>query len=815
MSFSAGTSHLSERAPLTGVRVLDVSAGESARVGRLCADLGADVVKVDTPALLESRDRAPLVEGVAVGPLLHDANKRTVTLDPAEPADRQRFAVLAESADIVIDSGNPGESAAFGITAAQLADRHGHLVVLAITDFGSDGPMASWRASDPVLYALSSVLSRSGPPGAAPVLPPDGIASATAAAQAAWAVLVAYYHRLRTGTGDFIDFSRYEAVLQALDPPFGAQGQAAAARGIQSAHRGRPKRQDSYPIFRCRDGFVRICLLAPRQWRAMRAWLGEPEAFQDPKYDHIAVRAAAFDEIGAMIGELFADHTAADLVDDGAARGVPVAAVLDPRGIRSVPHFQATGAWIPAHIGPDTVIDVPDGPLFIDGERAGIRHTPQPLDADRPAWTHPPLAPPTDPSAPPAVRPVRPFDGVRILDLGVIVAGGELGRLFGDLGADVVKVESPTYPDGLRQARKGQVMSESFAWTHRNQSALGLDLRSEAGAEVFTRLVERADAVFANFKPGTLASLGFSYEELSRVNPRLILTESSAYGDRGPWSRRLGYGPLVRASTGITHMWGGTGPDSDDGHCFGDAITVFPDHLAARLTAIATVAAMIRRDRIDRGAHIHLSQAESAISGLGVTYAAEWARDAGLAVTDDLTVHAVSPCDGDDEWCVITIGADEWRSIATAFGTDDLRHDPRFATAASRLRHRDELLTQLAELTRPHPPRVVAALLQSHGVAAAPMQRGGDILADRQVTARGLYTAMTHPLFDAELPTETRPARSRHIPPAELRPAPLLGQQTREVCTRWLGMGDPEIDRLIGDGILFVAPTPTPEGLPV
>src|SRR5262249_17649367 len=179
---------------------------------------------------------------------------------------------------------------------------------------------------------------------------------------------------------------------------------------------------------------------------------------------------------------------------------------------------------------------------------------------------------------------------------GIIVVGGELGRLFADLGAEVIKVESAKYPDGLRQARVGQPMSETFAWTHRNEFGLGLDLRQPEGADIFARLVAGADAVFANFKPGTLAALGFPYERLRSLNPRIVLAESSAYGDHGPWSNRMGYGPLVRASTGVTRLW--TSDDATDpDRPFVDAVTVFPDHISARVTAIGALAALIRRIR--------------------------------------------------------------------------------------------------------------------------------------------------------------------------------------------------------------------------
>jgi crotonobetainyl-CoA:carnitine CoA-transferase CaiB-like acyl-CoA transferase len=618
-------------------------------------------------------------------------------------------------------------------------------------------------------------------------------------------VLVAYYQRLRTGCGDYVDFSRYEAVLQTLDPPFGAQGQAAVVRGMTKS-RGRPKNQDAYPIFACRDGWVRICVLAPRQWRALRCWLGEPREFQDPKFDGITARAAVFDQIGALIAQKFAGHTIDELVEMGAAHGVPVAGVLTPLEVRSDEHFHATAAWATAQLSPDTVLPVPDGCLIIDGQRRGLRWLAPAVGSSRPQWVSPPVD-----LAKKGNRPCRPFDGLRILDLGVIVAGGELARLFADLGAEVIKVESPTYPDGLRQARPGQVMSESFAWTRRNQLGLGLDLRTAVGAELFARLVGDADAVFANFKPGTLAALGFSYSALQTLNPRVVLTESSAYGNSGPWSTRMGYGPLVRASTGITHLWTAEDPQPGSRHPFSDAVTVFPDHIVSRLAAIATLAALIRRNRTGQGAHIHLSQAETAVNQLDVVYATAWAREQGLAVTEDRSVHGVYPCEGDDEWCVITIGDDDdWRAVTSTMQRAELTADPRYATTHARWDHRAQLRAVISEFTRRQTALTLATRLQCLGVAAGPMQRGEDVLADPQVAHRGVYRAMVHPLFDVALPSETGPAPYRRIPPAELRPAPALGEHTRDICRRVLGLSPLDTERLIAAGVLFAPPVPSP-----
>ncbi len=794
--------------PLRGIRILDMSAGTADQVTRILADLGADVLKIEPTGGSPARGQAPLIAGRSAAFVLHNANKRSAVLDPSAADDRRQLSALAAEADILVGDSSPAGMAAFGLTCAEVADRYAQLVVLSVTDFGLDGPRAGWRGNDAVLMALSSMLSRSGPPGGTPLLPPTGIASATAAAQAAWAALVAYYHRLRSGRGQFIDFARYDAVLQALDPPFGAQGQAAAARGLDTVRRGRPGRQDAYPVFRSKDGWVRICLLAPRQWRAMRAWLGEPPEFQDPRYDTISARASDFDRIGTMIAEEFMRHCAADLVEIGAARGVPVAAILTDSDILTTDHFQEVGAMTTAPMDSGEPIVVPDGCIVVDGHRAGIRWLARPAGADAPVWL-------------PAARPpqvlcagTRPFDGITILDLGVIVAGGELGRLFSDLGAHVIKVESPSYPDGLRQARPGQQMSESFAWTHRNQRSVGLDLKQPAGAEVFIRLVAKADAVFANFKPGTLDALGFGYPRLRDINPRLILAESSAYGDRGPWRTRLGYGPLVRAATGISHLWTGDNEArSGSRNPFSDTVTVFPDHLVARLVATATLAALIRRHRTGKGSHIHASQAETAVSLLDSVYATAWAGRSGTAVNEDRTVHGVYPCAGDDEWCVISIATDaEWTAVTDILGATGLATDSRFTCVQKRWEHRTELRAALGAHTAEQVGAELAETLQRSGLAAAPMLRAADVLTDPHVRARGLYAEMVHPLIDAVLPTETKSAPYQGIPPAELSPAPILGEHTVEVCHRLLVMDTDEIDALIAGGALHPADTATMQG---
>ncbi len=765
---------------LAELRVLDLCDGAADGVTRLFADLGADVLKIEPPGGADARAELPGVAGASIPFALNSANKRSAVLDPQNPADRERFAELAATADIVVDDGKPGGAAAFGTSCAELWQLHPHLVAMSVTDFGADGPRAHWGGTDPVFYALSTALSRSGPTTGRPVLPPDGIGSATAAVQAAWAALAGYYHRLRYGTGDYIDFCRFEAVVQSLDPPFGSEGQAAAGqKRTGELWRGRPRNQQIYPIFPCRDGHVRICLLSPRQWRGMRSWLGEPPQFQDPKYDTIAARYTASREINTLIEQLCATQTMEELVTAGQSRGVPIAAVLSPAEALGSEHFRSVGALTELTIAQGVDVTVPVGAFVVDGRHAGLARPAPQAGADEAVW----CTTQSTPSPGRAATVQRPFEGLRILDLGVIVAGGELGRLFADLGAEVIKVESAMYPDGLRQTPPGMPMSRSWALTHRNEYALGLDLRSDEGAQIFSRLVARSDAVFANFKPGTLASLGFSYERLRELNPLIVLAESSAYGAAGPWSAQMGYGPLVRATTGVTKLWTSAG---DPG--FFDATTIFPDHVCARITAIAALSALIGRDHTGTGAQVHISQAEAAVNQLAVSYVTDAARTAKLPVAENPVVHGVYPCAGEDEWCVISLrSASDREALASVMGGSE----------------------EVSDWTSRMDKDAVADLLQRAGVPAAPMNRAVDVLVDPVLLHRKLFTDMVHPLFEQPMPTETSPARYTQIPRAELRPAPVPGEHTREICLKLLAIDSQEIDRLIAEGVLFTSVEPS------
>ncbi|GDY59000.1 hypothetical protein SVIO_096230 [Streptomyces violaceusniger] len=544
----------------------------------------------------------------------------------------------------------------------------------------------------------------------------------------------------------------------------------------------------------------------------MRAWLGEPAEFADPGYEKLQERRRVADRIHRLIGALFREVPKAVLVEEGQRRGVPVAALLTPGEVLECDHFLARGALAEVEVAPGVTGRAPTGFLELDGRRAGPgrraprlgEHTDAVLaEVSRATAARRPAG--AAPVRPPERRPLdrRPLEGLRVLDLGVIVAGAELGRLLADQGADVIKVENRAFPDGGRQSMTTELITASFAWGHRNKRSLGLNLRDPRGVEMFKRLAAASDVILSNFKPGTLESLGLGPETLGAVNPGLVMAESSALGSTGPWSRRMGYGPLVRASAGLTGLW--RHPERADGFC--DAITIFPDHVVGRVGATAVLARLIERRRTGRGGTVAISQAEIGLTEMAELFLQESLAPGSVTARGNTGTtdapQGLFPCAGDDEWCAVEVRDDaDWRRLCAAIDRPDLAADPRLGTAAGRLAHRTEVEAAAAAWLATHPPREAMRLLQAAGVPAGAMQQVADYPDDPQFAARGFFARMCQPELPEPLPTEARPALARHLPDPLLGPAPRQAAHTREVCREVLGLTDAEIDELLAQGVL-------------
>ena len=789
--------------PLRGVRVVDLAYSYGELTARHLAELGADVIHVEPPEGSPSRRQGPLFGGVGLRHALHNADKRGIVLDLGTAVGQDALLALTDVADLLIVDALPEVLLERGIDVDKIRQINPRLVVVSLTDFGLDGPYRDWVGTEWTHLAMGGVLSRSGLPGLPPLMPPVPLAGQSAAVQAAWAGLLAFYNRLTHGVGDLVDVSVYESAAQMIDPGYGMGGGALAGKSPADGPRGRPDALHLYPIFPCADGHVRILLQSARQWHGMRAWLGEPEEFAGPEYDRLLARYDARATLYPLIAAVCTGRSRDEIVATGQQYGVPTAGLLSLGEVAENPHFVERHAIAPVTITPGDELVVPNGFLEINGVRAGLgRAAPRLGEHDAEISERPWIVERRRPEvAPEPARAARPLEGIRVLDLGVIIVGGEATRVLSDLGAEVIKVENALYPDGARQSFGGEVMSNSFARGNRGKLSCGVNLRTDEGKEVFRRLVSASHVVVSNFKPGTMDALGFGIAELHTINPDLVIVESSALGASGPWSKRMGYGPLVRANTGITDLW--RYPDVEGSYC--DAATAFPDHAAGRVGAMSAIAGLIGVVLNGGGSALVNSQAEIVLSQMSELFAADaispgTVRPVGNSRPGDAP-RGVYACAGDDEWCVVDVrDSEDWSRLCGLMGRPALAEDPRFADASARVAHRVEVDEVVSAWMADLAPRDAMRLIQEAGVPAGMMQRFGDMAGDAHLLGRGFFGRLDQPQAELPLTVDMGAARFEHIATPELRPAPMMGADTREICERVLGLDQDRIEQLVASG---------------
>lgn len=759
------------RYPLAGLRIAELVDGPLGPASRYLAELGAEVIHI---ALGEQLDRAPRTREEFASLAAH-AGKGWLRADPAtEPGCAAIEAEFARADAILVDTSHGiGKDAPWTVDA--LHQRYPDAVVAMCSNFGSNTSLADWQATDPVLHALSGELSRSGIRGMAPLLPPGELGFQCAAVQLAYVVLLALYHRQRTGRGDLLDFSALDGAMQALDPGYGISGSATMGRPARLLSRDRPARGYQYPIFRCADGFVRICLLAARQWRGMFEWMGRPDEFASPEYEKVAYRYKSTTLIPALAA-FFAVQTRAELEAGAVRHGVPLSALLELSEMMGSEHIAARGAFTDVTLADGTRVPLPNGVMEIDHARMGPCAAP---GTALPPHGHESVA--------------QPFSDLKVLDLGVIVVGGEQGRLMSDNGADVIKLESRAFPDGTRQTDLATGMAVSLAAGHRNKRSLGLNLRDPEGKALFERMAAMADVVLSNFKPGTMESLGIGYDALARIKPDIILVESSAFGDSGPWRTRMGYGPLVRAASGLTGKW--CYPGDEEG--FSDSLTIYPDHVAGRIGIIGVLALLIDRERSGRGGLVTTAQSETVLAHQGWEIAAAQAGLEGFDGPPDAP-WGVFQTQGEDDWCAVTVRDDrDWAGLCRVVPGLDVS-----LSRAERLARRTQLEAALAAWLMERDADGAMRALQAEGVPAGKMLRVADLPDFAYFEERGIFRVEEHPHLAEPYHVEAMHVRSEAIAPPGFGAAPLMGEHSEEVMRDWLGLDDAAIDDLIARGVL-------------
>jgi crotonobetainyl-CoA:carnitine CoA-transferase CaiB-like acyl-CoA transferase len=392
-----------------------------------------------------------------------------------------------------------------------------------------------------------------------------------------------------------------------------------------------------------------------------------------------------------------------------------------------------------------------------------------------------------------------PLAGLRVLDVTQVMAGAYCSMLLGDMGADVVKVEKPVTGDDTRGMGRLMEHGESppFMAVNRNKRGIVIDLRTGAGADVLRRLVADADVLVENFRPGTMAKLGLAYEDLAPLNGGLIYCSVSGFGAGGPYSDRGGFDLVAQGMSGIMSFTGEPGrPPVKTG------IPVC-DLNAAMFAAYGVLSAYIHRLKTGEGQFVDTSLLEAGIaytvwetSLLFATGAV--AQPTGSAHRLSAPYEAFPTADG---W--LTVGAANqrsWERLCEAVDRQDLLADERFSVAHSRLANRAALADQLTEVFHSQPTATWLARLNEAGVPCGPINDISQVYEDEHVRAREMLVEVDHPRAGLHQQIGI-PVKLSATPGRISRPAPMLGEHTREVLHE-SGFSPTEIDQLLADGVL-------------
>jgi crotonobetainyl-CoA:carnitine CoA-transferase CaiB-like acyl-CoA transferase len=799
---------------LTGLRIVELAetvAGEYC--GRLLADLGAQVIKVERPTCgSPTRSMGRIVgeggPGAAVLFGFLNSNKLSVVLDVASADDNAALHALVASADAVIDDHGAPWADAAGMSPAQLADRHPGVVFCSVTPHGY-GAAPEWQNAQSLNVFHSSGWGYHTPSHADPAAPPlkgpgHHLANFEAGLDAALCLAASLLHRLRTGHGEFIDVSAQAVMVSRADCVLGR-----FITGEITAHNDRADYDQQGPasFFACRDGFVYLYMTNRKHWIGLKELMGRPDWLDDFDDDWLEFSVTA--EKVSVFWRGFAHWVRAvprEQVTERAQRlGVPLVPVNDAADLWRSPQYRHRGFFCEVTHPVLGTAAYPTVPYLLSASPARItsaapylgQHTAEVLGG----LASPRVAPTvwSAPGAPPTRARGGPLQGIRVVELTKVWAGPYAGKLLAFLGAEVIKVETSHNPEEMR-AYGGTDINHAPFFLSINPEILSvdLDITCPPGRDALRGLIARSDIVLNNLRPGAMERQGLGYQQLAALKSDIISVSIKMWGNDGPLGYQTGYAPCFAALAGLACLVGYPGgPPLGANMRYGDSTV-------GAAAAFAAVAALLHRDLTGQGQFVDVSAVETLSSMIGDCLL-EQSLTATLLGPDgnrdpDMAPHGCYPCARGD-WVSIAVPGDtEWRRLCAALGSAALVDDPRYTTPPDRHRNAEPLDRQLAQLTAGHDAGDLAQQLRATGVPASKSANATDVISDHLLWEREFYRFVTDHREGQRLVLgpSWRMARA----PAQItRGAPDLGEDNGYVLHEILtARAFPDVARSAGDG---------------
>lgn len=737
------------------------------------ADAGAEVVKIES----EKGDslRAWSAGGGPPGALFGylAAGKKSVLGDDLH--------ALLPGADVVITD----------LTDAWtlnnlVAHKHSSAVLVAVTPFGTSGPYVEEQviANEFILQALSGSIASRGWPGDEPVQAGGRLGEWLAGTFAAAVAAATARHAARSGRGEVIDVSTYEAMAIAMG---GLPAMSASVMGPDSQMNSRSLELPS--IVPTADGMVGFCTITAQQFQDFLVLIERADLLDDAELASVEGRIARRDEFLRMVTQWTECRTTAEIVDLAVAFRIPVAPIGTPAMLPTVDHFLQRGVFVESELGVlqprvpyrggAITTRLPGRPPELGEHNGSIDWAPRRENAGR-----------ADPQA-------LPLSDIRVADFTAFWAGPFATQFLGALGADVVKVEGVRRPDGMRfSAGRPPTWDQWWEWgpvflcSNNNKRGISIELGTDAGRAAALKLIAASDLVIENFSPRVMENFDLQWDAVSAANPHAVMVRMPAFGLDGPWRDRVGFAQTMEQATGMAWI---------TGHAQGPP--VIPrgvcDPIAGLHAAFAAVAALVVRDRDGIGVHVESTMVEAALN-VAAEMLVEYSRN-GMELRrrgnrgPGASPQGVYRCLGDDEWVAVAAMDDAARgALARLVEKRELRSDNGI----------DELIINWAA-GRTVPDAVRE--LRSAGVAAAPVRAPAGLLTDPHLLARGFWERVDHPVAGSFLCTgmpftfSGRPRRWIH------RGAPLYGEHTSDVLTE-LGYSRVDLGELSESKITAVRP---------
>ena len=781
-------------APLSELRVLDLTDDSGRFCTKLLTELGADVVRIS--ALGSSGQPMVDPEAAQRGGVLdwwYDGGKRRHLLDLESSNDRSAYRELAATADLVIETTRPGFLAAFDIDHSDLLEINSSLVQVSITPFGRTGPRAQWATSDLVSAAMGGFLALTGLPDR-PLNTWGRQAYNYAGFMGAVCALAGARATRRDGQGRHIDVSIHETLTGSIENLFCQWFFDDLLDAPKLAERqGALHWLRAYDVVACRGGYTMITPTPAVD--QLFAWMAQDGVEVAAQWSEMDLEQAIenIDAIMDATRSWVADKDVDTLWWEAQQRHVAFGAVHDIEQVAQNPQFEYRRLFVPTAWDGAAVVQ-PRGMVAFSNTPSVLPHPPAaedtPLDELLRNWGG---ANRPDPGN--EVPRNQPLEGLRIADFTWVLAGPFATRMLGDLGADVIRVQTEERATTVNAPEH----PFSFVWG-RSKRNISLNMKHPRALETVRRFIERSDVLVENFAAGVLASWGLDWDTLHAWNPRLVYVTMSGCGHEGPWKNVISYAPTIHALSGITHLT--NFPDRGDVGC-GFSLN---DHLAGFSATVSVLAALNARERTGLGQRIDLAQLETGTYCIGpalLDYFANNRLTKPVGNADglhDQVPNEVYPC-ADGFVAISVTRASQWHSLVQAVGIEDL-NAPELTSEEARRKRRTEIDDILRSWTAGRTADAAMTLLQANGVPAGKVQNAQQLAEDdAQHAQRNYWRRVNHEVF-GERVADTFPALwdgerpvSQYLSPA------FVGQHNFDVWSALAGLDPEEIANGMADGL--------------